>query len=278
MAERIASVERDGLTFDDYDEGPLEGDVVVLLHGFPERSSAWREIAPALHARGYRTVAMDQRGYSPGARPTRRRDYKLSLLIDDVAALVERTDGPVHVVGHDWGAVVAWGLATLRPELVRTLTAISVPHPLAFLDAVLRSAQGLRSWYILAFQLPRLPEVAASMRGGVFEQGLRRSGMTTEEIARFRTEMVDYGAMPGALGWYRAVPLLDRGLLNGSVSVPTTFIWSDGDIAVDRRSAERTEKYVDAPYEFVILAGVSHWAPTQAADECTEAILRRISS
>lgn len=277
MTERIASLERGDLTFDVFDEGPLEGDVVVLLHGFPERSSTWREIAPALHAAGYRTVAMDQRGYSPGARPERRRDYRLALLVDDVAALVERTGGPVHVVGHDWGAVVAWALAILRPGLVRTLTAISVPHPMAFLGAALRSAQGLKSWYILAFQLPRIPELLARRRGGVFDQQLRRSGMTSEEVARFRVEMVEYGAMPFALGWYRAMPLLDRDLLGKKVSVPTTFLWSDGDAAVDRSGAERTERYVDAPYEFVTLAGVSHWAPTQAADQCAEAILRRIA-
>ena len=91
------------------DEGPLDGVPVVLLHGFPERASTWRDVAPLLHARGFRTLAPDQRGYSPGARPPRRRDYRVALLAGDVVALIERIGRPVHLVGHDWGAVVGLG-------------------------------------------------------------------------------------------------------------------------------------------------------------------------
>src|SRR5215213_5684608 len=126
---RLRSYRHDGLTFDVEDEGPLEGDPVVLLHGFPQRSTCWRLVVPLLHARGLRTYAPDQRGYSPSARPARRRDYRLERLVDDVLALVEAIGRPVHLVGHDWGAVVAWALASQRPDDVRTLTAVSVPHP-----------------------------------------------------------------------------------------------------------------------------------------------------
>src|SRR5918999_2673872 len=100
MTERIRSLSRVGLTFDVFDEGPLDGEVVVLLHGFPERSTTWRYVAPLLHQRGFRTVAMDQRGYSPGARPKRRRDYRMGVLADDAAALIERVGAPVHLAGH----------------------------------------------------------------------------------------------------------------------------------------------------------------------------------
>lgn len=277
MTERVLAYEHDGLTFDVLDEGPVDGEVVVLLlHGFPERASCWRGVAPLLHERGYRTLAPDQRGYSPGARPGRRRDHRIPTLARDVAALIERV-GPAHVVGHDWGAVVAWAVAIKHPELVRTLTAISVPHPQAFLSSMVTSRQGLKSWYMYFFQLPRVPEFVGSRRDGVLESMLRRSRMTTEDIERFRREIVDYGALPGGLAWYRALTMLDRSLLGARVQVPTTMVWSDDDDFVGRRSVDGTARYVDAPYELVVLEGVSHWVPTQASEACAEAILRRIA-
>lgn len=273
---RISTLEHAGLTFDVYDDGPADGEVVVLLHGFPDRSTTWRKVAPLLHAQGLRTLALDQRGYSTGARPRRRRDYTLTALTDDVAALIDLAGGPVHVVGHDWGAVVAWVLAMRRADLVRTLTTISVPHPTAFLLGGPR--QFLKSWYILSFQLPRLPELFASRPGWPFERRLSAMGMTRDEIKRFRAEIVEDGALPGGLAWYRAVPFGDRDLLRARVSVPTTFVWSDGDAAVSRLGAEKSGRYVDAPYRFVVVEGVSHWIPTQAPQACADAILARVSA
>jgi pimeloyl-ACP methyl ester carboxylesterase len=275
---RLSSYEHEGLTFDVVDEGPLDGEVVVLLHGFPERASCWRLVAPLLHAQGYRTLAPDQRGYSPGARPRRRRDYTTTHLADDVAALVRLTGGPAHVVGHDWGAIVAWTVAARHPELTRTLTAVSVPHPQAFLKALVTSRQGLKSWYMLAFQAPRLPERMALRPGGFFDKNLRGTGMSREEVDRFRDEIVDYGALPGGLAYYRALPLADRGQMRAPISVPTTLVWSDGDDFLDRAGVLRTEEHVAAPYELVILAGVDHWIPVHAPDSLAEAILERVTS
>ena len=278
MSDRITDYENDGLTFDVRDEGPLDGAPVVLLHGFPERSTTWRRVAPILHEAGLRTYAPDQRGYSPGARPTRRRDYRLARLRGDLEALIERIGTPVHLVGHDWGAVVGWTVAARRPDLLRTYTAISVPHPRSFLKAGLTSSQGLRSWYVGLFQLPLLAELTAARPGGAFDQGLRRAGMTSDEVDRFRTEMVEDGALPHALGWYRAIGLVDRSLTDHRVSVPTTMVWSDGDMAVARRGAEETGRWVDAPYDLVVLEGVTHWIPTQAPQACAAAILSRIGA
>ena len=279
VTERITTVRREGLTFDVFDEGPLDGEIVGLLHGFPERSTSWRDVVPLLHERGYRTIAMDQRGYSPGARPKRRRDYRIGHLVDDAAALIKEAGGDVHLVGHDWGAVVAWAVAMQRPELLRTLTAISVPHPMAFLRAGLTSRQGLKSYYIGLFQLPFLPEWLAREPGGKFDIELRKGGMTAEEVARFRREIADDGALHYALMWYRAAVLVDpKNSPNRKVRVPTTFVWSDRDVACDRRGAESTWKYVDAPYELVVLEGVTHWVPTQAPEAVAEAIAKRAGS
>jgi pimeloyl-ACP methyl ester carboxylesterase len=277
MSKRITSYYHDGLTFDVRDEGPLDGPVAVLLHGFPERSSSWRDVAPILHASGIRTLAPDQRGYSPGARPRRRRDYRMHLLVDDVTALVERVGGPVDVVGHDWGAVVGWALAATRPDLVRTLTAASVPHPGAFMQAMLTSAQGIKSRYMLVFQLPFLPERWARNAGGRFDQEFRNGGMTADDVARFRREIVDYGALPGGLAWYRAMFLTDPRSTRDRVAVPTTYVWSDRDVAVTRHAAELCGRYVTGPYRFAVLEGVSHWIPTQTPEPLAALVLDRIA-
>jgi pimeloyl-ACP methyl ester carboxylesterase len=277
--ERITQFERDGLVFDVSDCGPLDGPVVVLLHGFPERHTCWRDVVPLLNAAGLRTVAPDQRGYSPGARPQRRRDYVLPELSADIAALIDAVGGPVHLVGHDWGAMVGWHLAALSsrpggPDLVSTYTAFSVPHPAAFVRA-LRGRQALKSWYMAAFNLPLVPEWLAET--GRMRRMLRGAGMTRADVARFQTEIVEYGALPGGLGYYRALPLSLGSLKDDlTVDVPTTMVWSDGDTALDREGPEQTGKYCTGSYEYLELTGVSHWIPTHAPQQAADAILKRI--
>lgn len=277
MSERVSEVDRGGLVFDVRDQGSLEGEPVVLLHGFPERASSWDEVARILCAAGYRTLAMDQRGYSPRARPKRRRDYKVDELVRDVLALIDEVpSGTAHLVGHDWGAAVAWSVAMTAPDRVRTLTAVSVAHPAAFFSSFVRSDQALRSWYMGLFQLPFLPERATS--SDWFGTWLRKGGMTEDDVARFRREIVDEGALPYALNWYRAIPLSDPRSTRTKVTVPTTLVWSDGDAALGRWGPEHTEAWVTAPYRFVVLHGVSHWIPTQAPDQLADAILDRVRS
>lgn len=275
---RIESFTRDGLTFDVVDSGPLDGDPVVLLHGFPERASSWTAVSVRLHERGLRTLAPDQRGYSPRARPRNRVGYRITALVADIEALVDRVGGPVHVVGHDWGAVVGWGLAAHRPDLVRSLTAVSVPHPAAFLAACLRSSQLRDSWYFLLFSIPFLPEWVMRHRPAKFEEALRKGGMKAADVARFRREIVEYGAFPGGLGWYRAILFTPLGWARKRVTVPTTYVWSDRDPALSRTGAELCGRYVTGPYELVVLDGVSHWIPTHAPVSLADAVLARIAS
>lgn len=275
--DRVTEVARDGLVLDVLDEGPLDGEVVVLLHGFPERATSWRHVAPLLHAAGLRTLAVDQRGHSPRARPRGRRPYAVTEFAEDALA-VGRASGAArfHLVGHDWGAATAWVAATLAPEEVATLTALSVPHPEAFARSWFTSRQGLKSWYMLAFNVPWLPERLAAHEGGVMDRVLRGFGMTDEEVARFRREVVEDGSLPGGLGWYRALALLDRRLLGRRVRVPTTLVWSDRDAAIARAAVDASERYVEAPYELVVLHGVTHWIPTQAPEAAAEAVLERV--
>ncbi len=274
---RVTSYAHDGLVFDVLDQGPPDGPVVVLLHGFPQRATSWRQVAPLLHSRGYRTVAPDQRGYSRGARPRGRSSYRLRLLVGDVAALVEALGGePVHLVGHDWGAAVAWSLAGIRPDLVRTLTTVSVPHPGAMVRSLRQVDQLRRSWYMGFFQLPWLPERLLA-RGRLAERILGGAGMRPEAVAQFRREIVEDGALSGGLGWYRAMPFSDPALLRAKVQVPTTHVWSDRDGALGRRGADLCASYVVvAPYRLEVLEGVSHWIPDEAPERLAEVVLERV--
>lgn len=274
---RISSLDHDGLTFDVIDSGPEDGEPVVLLHGFPERASSWDLVSPLLHAAGLRTYALDQRGYSPGARPRRRRDYALPRLVGDAHALVQRIGGSAHVVGHDWGGGVAWSLAGRHPGTVRTLTSASTPHPGALLTAMVRSRQLRDSWYMGLFQLPWLPERLISRGGERFDTMLRKGGMSESDVARFHREILDDGALTGGLNWYRAMPLAPPSWGRDRVTVPTTYVWSDRDVALGRWAAEHTADWVDADYRFVELAGVSHWIPRRAPEALAAEIIRRVA-
>jgi pimeloyl-ACP methyl ester carboxylesterase len=273
---RLLRYRHDGLTFDVTDQGPLDGDPVVLLHGWPERASCWRLVTPHLHEAGLRTYAPDQRGYSKGARPPRRRDYAMKHLVGDAVALIETIGRPVHLVGHDHGSAISWLTAAQRPDLLRSLTTVSVPHPKAFQQALLSSRQGLKSWYMLAFQVPGVPERLA--RTGRLDVPLRKGGMTAEGVQRFHDEIVDEGALTGGFHWYRALPFILPTLRDARVTVPTTFVSSDRDVAITDAGGRRTPQFVDAPYEQVTLHGVSHWIPTEAPDELAEHILKRVGS
>ena len=206
------------------------------------------------------------------------RLLRLDRVLDVSAPGPEAAGGRVHVVGHDWGAIPAWLLAMHHPELVASLTAVSVPHPQAFVTSMVRSTQGLKSLYMLAFQTPFVPEWLARRPGGFLDRQLRAAGMTKDEVARFRDRIVDDGALTTALNWYRALPFGDPRLTRHQVTVPTTMVWSDGDVALGRWGVERTARLVDAPYRFVELTGVSHWIPTQAPEQLAAAILDRVGS
>ncbi|HEX4248429.1 MAG TPA: alpha/beta fold hydrolase [Pseudonocardia sp.] len=261
---------RGDLTFDVTEDGPVDGEPVLLLHGFPQHSDSWDAVVPALVDAGYRIIRPNQRGYSPGARPLGRRAYKISELVADAAALIDHYGGSAHVVGHDWGAAVAWGLAAENPDRVRSLTALSVPHPGAFLRSMLKSRQALMSWYMLFFQLPWLPERLLRTR---LAPMLVRTGQPAEVARRDAAGLAAPGAMTAALNWYRGMLLLDPRRAGDPVRRPTLFVWSDGDTALGRRGAEDTAKYVQGPYQFEVLHGVSHWIPEEAPDQLTALLL-----
>jgi pimeloyl-ACP methyl ester carboxylesterase len=266
---------RDDLTFDVRDAGPADGPVAVLLHGFPQHNDSWDAVIDRLTAAGYRCLAPNQRGYSPGARPTRRRDYRIPELVADLGALIDASGARrVHLVGHDWGAAVAWAAAAAMPERLATVSPISVPHPAAFLKSFVTSRQGLASWYMYAFQLPRLPEWSMLRRNGsLLAKSLQQAGQTPALAQRDARAMSEPGALTAAINWYRAMPLSNPRAITQKVSVPTLYVWSDQDIALLPQSAHNTGRYVTGEYRFEILPGVSHWIPDQQPDKLADLLL-----
>jgi pimeloyl-ACP methyl ester carboxylesterase len=271
------SFSRGDLVFDVRDSGPADGDPVVLLHGFPQDSSAFDRLSPALHSAGLRALAPDQRGYSPRARPEGRAAYRLRGLVDDVLALLDAAGlQNAHVVGHDWGGVVAWALAAWHPWRVRTLTALSVPHPAAMTQAMVHSDQALRSSYIGFFQLPLVPEsVLLAGRGAVLRRLLRQGGLPADRVDEYVDRMREPGALTAALNWYRALPLSARTPV-GVVRVPTLHVWGAADAFLGRAATEASREFVDAPYALEVLEDVNHWIPELAAERTAELITAHV--
>jgi pimeloyl-ACP methyl ester carboxylesterase len=268
---------RGDLVFDVRDAGPPDGEPVVLLHGFPQDSGAFDGMSPALHQSGLRTLVPDQRGYSPGARPAHRADYRVRAAVDDVLALLDAAGlESAHVLGHDWGGAVAWSLAAWHPWRVRTLTVLSVPHPAAMAQAMLHSSQALRSSYMGFFQLPAVPERVLLAGGGAGLRRLLRQGGLPEDLAeRYVTRMQEPGALTAALNWYRAIPLSGRERV-GTVRVPTLHVWGDRDVALGRAAIEASSGFVAGPYRLEVLEGAGHWLPELEADRVAELVTAHV--
>lgn len=273
---RVEEIEANGMRFTVRVGGGDGGDTVLLLHGFPQHGGMWDRVAERLHAAGLRTIAPDQRGYSPGARPDDPAAYRMPAIAADAAALLDAYGvESAHVVGHDWGALAGWHLTARHPSRVRTLTAVSVPHPRAFASALRDDPdQKTRSGYMGLFAIE-----------GKAEEVLLRDGAATlraifgpvdrDAVESYVRPMLEPDALTGALQYYRAN---HRDDLDGAgpIAHPTTYVWGDQDIAIGRVAAERCAEHVTGPYEFVPLAGVSHWVPDERPGEVAGAALTRI--
>jgi pimeloyl-ACP methyl ester carboxylesterase len=268
---------RDGLTFDVQDDGPSGAEAVILLHGFPENRTCWDQVVPRLVQAGYRTLAPDQRGYSPGARPERLSAYRPQALAADVLALADQAGvGRFHIVGHDWGGAVAWTLGAWHPDRLLTLTSLATPHPRAFIRASLTSDQAARSQYMAFFQLRGVAERTLLQAGGArFAKSLGKSGLDRERARGYVAFLSDPGAMTGALNWYRAMRPIDARL--GPAMAPTLYVWATEDVALGRKAAELTARYVAGPYRFEVLGGVSHWIPEEVPELVARLLLEHVT-
>ncbi len=268
---------RGELTFDVIDAGPADGPVVVLLHGFPQFNTSWNAVIDRLTGQGYRCLAPNQRGYSPGARPPRRRDYRIPEIVEDIRALIDASGAErVHLVGHDWGAAAAWAAGAELPDRLATLTSFSVPHPGAFIKGLVTSRQGLMSWYMYVFQLPWVPERYLLGGNGSairMSRSLQSAGQSPEAADRDAKAMAAPGVLTAALNWYRALPLTDPRRTAEKISVPTMYVWTDKDVALAEKPARDTARYVTGDYRFEILRDASHWIPDERPDTAADLLL-----
>ncbi|WP_408648966.1 alpha/beta fold hydrolase [Streptomyces poriticola] len=263
--------------FDAIAAGPPEGRPVLLLHGFPQTGLVWQRQIEALTAQGYRVVAPDQRGYSPGARPQRPGDYRIGLLVDDVVAISEELGWAVFdLVGHDWGGAVAWWTAHAHAGRVRTLTVVSTPHPGALATA-LRTDQDQRerSQYMIDWrETPATEErmLADDARGLRAAYAGKVPRASADAYVRHLSQP---GALTAALNWYRAGR--PDGAI-GVIDVPTLYVWSTGDSAFGPAAAQETERWVLGPYRFETLQGVSHWIPEEAPGTLSRLMLEHLQA
>jgi len=262
-----------GLRFDGLVAGPAAGEPVLLLHGFPQSAEMWRPALQTLGSTGFHAYALNQRGYSEGARPERVDAYRLEELVEDVVeVLAALGHGRAHIVGHDWGGVVAWALAATHPARVITLTSVSTPHSAALRDALRHWPQRTRMLYIPVLRTPLVPESFINAAGGrLFAAALQRTGLSAAHARRDAARLRRVGPT-GPLNWYRAIAAGTFQLAR-TVTVPTLYIWPDHDVAFTREAAEATERHVSGPYHFLELQGASHWVPDEHWDEVADVVV-----
>jgi epoxide hydrolase 4 len=265
LADRFADVGGVRLHYVEAGDGPL----VVLLHGFPEFWWSWRHQIPALVDAGFRVVAVDMRGYGQSDAPRRWRDYTVEQLAGDIGSLIAQLsdDGAALLAGHDWGAVVAYGTATLHPDRVKRLAILNVPHPDTMLRTLQRSPrQLLHSWYMFFFQIPWLPEHLLGRLGRRFLEGAYRDArpgaFTAEDFARYEAALLrSPGGIKGPVDYYRAAlrqsPRRARAQFR-AIPAPTLVIWGEQDRFLSSRMAEPDPRYVP-DCRVVRLPDASHW-------------------
>jgi pimeloyl-ACP methyl ester carboxylesterase len=251
-----------------------EGRPVVLLHGFPEFWYSWRKQILALAAAGHHVLAPDMRGYNLSDKPRGVHAYRLDRLAGDVARLLDAFDAArAVVVGHDWGALVAWWFAMLFPERIERLAILNVPHPLVALRGLRTPAQLRRSWYIFFFQLPWLPELSARATGYAFVRqalrgSLQRGSFSPADIDRYVEAIARPGALTAGINYYRALgrygPRFTRRLRR--IDCPVLVIWGERDPYVGRELAEPPREWVPN-VRVERLPEVSHWVQNDAPEQ-----------
>ncbi len=277
-------VNADGVSLHVVEAGPAEGPLVVLLHGFPEFWYGWRHQIGPLAEAGYRVLVPDQRGYNTSDKPRRVADYRIERLAGDVLALIDDAGRDrATVVGHDWGAVVAWWLGSHHPERLDRLGILNVPHPLVMRRHLLTNPrQILRSWYIFFFQIPGLAEVLLRSQGGGLAARLLRATsrpgtFPDEDLARYREAWARPEAARSMVNWYRAaIRGAARPIGPSRVPVETLVVWGARDVALGREMVAPSLELCDRG-RLVVFEGASHWVQHEEAESVTDLLKRFVA-
>ena len=270
----MARVEAHGLGFEVWDEG--RGTPVVLLHGFPDTSEMWRLQVKALNSAGFRTIAPDLRGRGRSDRPASVADYALPKLVGDVTGIMDALGiERAHVVGHDWGAAVAWFVGMLAPNRVDHLVVVSVGAPGAAGPPTLEDLQ--KSWYRILFQFEGVAEDLAQRNDWYLMRTLLQGG--GDDIERYKATLSEPGALTAALNWYRANVPLDRLISTGAgpqlppVSAPTMGVFGTADLYLSEDAMVRSASKVNGTWRYERLEGAGHFIPIEQPDRLNELLL-----
>jgi pimeloyl-ACP methyl ester carboxylesterase len=269
-----------GFTFDVLIDGPEQGAPVLLLHGFAESFHHWDHQIAALARAGYRAIAPSQRGYSPGARPAPANtdNYVFDKLVDDPMRIALRLGlTRFHLVGHDWGGSIAWGIGDKHPERLASLTILSRPHPNAFNRALALpdGEQKHRSRHHREFLKPNAAAVVLANGAEWLRVRWDAAGVPKAAQDKHLAVLGNPAAMNAALAWYRARGAIRSPL--GMIRLPTLYIWGDADDTVGRPAAEWTREYVSAPYEFAVLPGGGHFTADQMPKQVNTLMLAHLA-
>ncbi|AKV04620.1 Epoxide hydrolase [Labilithrix luteola] len=256
---------------------PDEVPLVVFLHGFPEFWWSWRKQLRAFAEAGYWAIAPDLRGFNESEKPKGVSAYEVERLAGDVAGMLRALGRKkAIVVGHDWGAVVAWFVAQLHPEMVERLAILNVPHPLQMTRGLRRPAQLLKSWYMFFFQLPRIPERLTARNDFAFvRKTFAADGIPAEDIEHYVDAARVPGALTGAMNYYRAAirrVVMGRVPKTIRIDVPVLVIWGDEDRYLGKEMAEPPERWVTNA-RVVHIPGASHWVQSVASARVNELLL-----
>jgi len=270
---RTEFVEANGLRFE-VDKCGTGDKLAICLHGFPEHSFSWRYQLPMLAEAGYEAWAPNLRGYAGSSRPDRVSDYDIDHLMEDVSALIDASGHrSVVLIGHDWGAVIAWQFAIEKRRPLEKLIICNVPHPGPFKKSLRNGfAQIKKSWYVFFFQIPWLPEFLLGLNGAqaigdMFRKSsVDQSMFPTEVTTVYQENASQPGALRAMINYYRALlrarkKLATRGL--PTIEVPTLMIWGEEDVALSKDTTYGTEEYV-SDFRIRYLPGVSHWVQQEA--------------
>jgi pimeloyl-ACP methyl ester carboxylesterase len=287
MSFTETTLQSNGIGFHAYVDGPRDGPLVLLLHGFPELARSWFQQIPPLAQAGYRVVVPDMRGYG-GTDKT--GPYDLWTLSADIAGLVKSCGREkAIIIGHDWGAGVAWATAVLQPQVVEQLGILNCPHPSVLAKKIFSTpAQFARSWYMFFFQLPWLPEFLTTRdRGSAIARSLRggskvRDHWTREELTPYAESFIQPGAASAAIGYYRAAFRttfkFDQAALAHPITAPTRIIWGAEDQFLGRDSIDQAvmRPYFAAGNTPVIelIEGAGHFVQNEAPDRVNAALLK----
>jgi len=267
-------IETNGIRLHVVQAGPKSGVPVVLLHGFPEFWYGWRKQIPALVEAGCRVIVPDQRGSNLSDKPKNVKEYDIYTLVDDIIGLIDALGyEKVNLVGHDWGALVAWRLANKYPERLHRLGIMNAPHPAVMKRFLQRDLEQLRrSWYVFLFQLPWIPETGMQQDNWRrAERSLRNTSkinsFTDEDILKYKEAWSQPGAMTATINWYRAAlryqPPAPK---DPRIKVPTLMMWGMQDFALSHRMARPSMDYVDEG-NLILFPEATHWVHLDEAEE-----------